>query len=66
MAKQSRAEWLADQIDRQRQWIKEHGGDVNGYVERYGSKDDAKHYGDGGELIYAADLAALRSLTGGR
>ena len=53
---------LAQQIAEQRDWIAEHGGSLAGYVERYGSKDDPKHYGDGGELIYAADVGALRRL----
>lgn len=44
----------------QRRWIAEHGGNLAGYVERYGSKDDPDHYGDGGEAIYEADIAALR------
>jgi hypothetical protein len=50
------------QIDAQRQWIAEHGGTLAGYIERYGSKDDPQHDGDGGEAIYAADVAALVNL----
>ncbi len=46
-------------ITEQRQWIEEHGGDLAGYVARYGSRDDANHYGDGGEAIYQADIDAL-------
>lgn len=57
---------IIDYLDEQRRWIAEHGGDLIGYVTRYGSKDDARHYGDGGELIYAADMAALRRLERGR
>jgi hypothetical protein len=57
---------LGQQIAEQQDWIAAHGGDLIGYVARYGSKDDAQHYGDGGELIYAADLAALRRLEGAR
>lgn len=57
---------LAQQIAEQRDWIAEHGGSLAGYVQRYGSKDDPKHYGDGGELIYEADVAALRRLENGR
>lgn len=51
---------LVDQIQAvidQAIWIRDHGGNLAGYVERYGSKDDPEHYGDGGEAIYAADLA---------
>jgi hypothetical protein len=36
------------------------GGTLAGYIERYGSLGDPDHYGDGGEAIYAADLAAVR------
>lgn len=58
---------LAQLIQEQRDWIAEHGGDLAGYVERYGSKDDPRHYGDGGEAIYKADTDALRELErGGR
>ena len=57
-----RKEWLAREIDRQRRWIDEHGGSIAGYVERYGSADDVRHYGDGGEVIYAADMERLRRL----
>ena len=60
--RQTRKQFLRDQIDRQRKWIDEHGGNIIGYVERYGSKDDPKRYGDGGELIYAADMGELRRM----
>lgn len=53
---------LNQRIAEQRRWIDEHGGDLSGYVERYGSSYDAEHYGDGGEMIYAADMAALNAL----
>jgi hypothetical protein len=53
---------LSQQITEQQEWIRDHGGDLVGYVARYGSADDPKHYGDGGELIYEADAAALRRL----
>ncbi len=46
----------------QRRWIEEHGGNLSGYIARYGSAQDENHYGDGGELIYAADKAALEKL----
>lgn len=41
-------------------WFAEHGGSLAAYVERYGSAADPEHYGDGGEAIYAADLAAVQ------
>lgn len=44
----------------QRRWIEDHGGDRLGYVARYGSMNDERRIGDGGELIYEADLARLR------
>lgn len=47
--------WLAQEIAAQHKWIEAHGGSMAGYVERYGSKDDAEHSGDGGEAIYTAD-----------
>lgn len=43
----------------ERKWIAEHGGNLAGYVLRYGSAHDVDRYGDGGEAIYEADLAAL-------
>lgn len=57
---------IAQRIDEQKRWIEEHGGDLAGYIARYGSKDDPDHYGDGGEAIYAADKAALDELLGRR
>lgn len=47
------------QLDEHRQWFNERGACIASYVERYGSGDDPNCYGDGGELIYAADYAAL-------
>ncbi len=44
-------------------WMDEHGVDLAGYVERYGSKDDPVHSGNGGEAIYAADKAELERLV---
>jgi len=49
-------------IAQQKKWIKEHGGDAAGYIKTYGSTWDPNHTGDGGELIYEADLAELRRL----
>jgi hypothetical protein len=59
--RKSRGQLIAEQRD----WIAEHGGSLAGYIERYGSQYDAKHYGDGGELIYAADVAALHRVERG-
>lgn len=57
----------AAQLDRwiaiQRQWIADHGHNITGYVERYGSVADPNHYGDGGERIYDADWLELIRLT---
>lgn len=55
---------LAQLIAAQHKWIEQHGGDLPGYVERYGSMHDAQHYGDGGEWVYLADMNALRVLEG--
>ena len=54
---------LQQQINDQARWIDEHGGDLAGYVARYGSSGDPKHYGDGGEAIFAADYNALLDLV---
>jgi hypothetical protein len=54
--------WLRRQIEAQREWIAEHGGDEAGYVFHYGSKDSPSHYGDGGEAIYEADRGELTRL----
>lgn len=53
---------LHAEIVQQIAWIRDHGGNEAGYVARYGSRHDAECYGDGGELIYAADLGALTRL----
>ncbi len=55
-----RVERLRRDVEEQKEWIAEHGGHLAGYVDRYGSKDDPKHYGDGGEAIYEADMGELR------
>jgi hypothetical protein len=57
---------LAQMIQEQEDWIKAHGGDLAGYVARYGSADDPDHYGDGGEAIYKADTDALKTLQARR
>lgn len=48
-----------ERVEEERRWIREHGRNLMGYVERYGEDDDPDKYGDGGRAIYAADLGAL-------
>ena len=55
-------EQLEQEIRYQERWIEEHGGSLLGYVTRYGSKDDPKHFGNGGEAIFAADTEYLADL----
>ena len=62
MKDKSKREWLVAEIRSQQRWIREHGETLAGYVDHYGSKHDAEHYGDGGEAIYKADLEALLRL----
>jgi hypothetical protein len=50
------------ELDAQRKWIEEHGGDLAGYRKRYGDIDQEYCYGDGGEAIYKADLGRLQAL----
>lgn len=49
-------------IVEQQEWITRCGGTLAGYVARYGSADDPEHLGNGGEVIYAADVAELQRL----
>lgn len=56
----ARRERALRKLAEERQWMEEHGGSETGYVHRYGSANDAEHYGDGGEAIFAADFAALK------
>lgn len=53
--------WL-EQLDEQERWIREHGGDESGYIAYYGSEKELDHYGYGGEMIFAADMAYLMEL----
>lgn len=63
MARVNKRDFLTREIARQKEWIKEHGGDVFGYVKRYGMLHGADGwYGDGGEAIYYADHAHLKKL----
>lgn len=62
MARESKRARLDRLIREQRRWVEEHGGSLSGYIARYGSASEPRHYGDGGEAIYAADSAALQRL----
>lgn len=53
---------LDTHISEQRKWIAEHGGNLHGYILRYGSAKDPDHYGEGGEAIFQADLDHLETL----
>lgn len=56
-----------EKVEHEKLWIKEHGGGLAGYVERYGPADgdptkplnEGGRYGLGGPAIYEADRAAL-------
>jgi hypothetical protein len=67
MAKQTRLQYLTDRLKRQEEWIEQCGGDLAGYIARYGdpnvpAEDGKPMYGDGGTLIYEADQIALRNI----
>lgn len=49
-------------VAEQRRWIDQCGGNLAGYIARYGSAKDPCHTGDGAEAIYAADTAELERL----
>jgi hypothetical protein len=53
--------WLAQEVLSQRRWIFDHGGSLQGYVDRYGSRN-GEHFGNGGEAIYEADINQLKKL----
>lgn len=59
--KKTMAEEQRFQLAFEWRWFRNHGGSEAAYVERYGSKEVAGHFGSGGELIFAADLNALRN-----
>lgn len=50
----------ARRLATERKWFEDHGGTLSAYVARYGAAADPDRYGDGGEAIYAADLAAVK------
>lgn len=53
---------LREQLREARQWLDDHGSTRAAYVERYGAASNPNHYGDGGEAIYAADVAEVERL----
>lgn len=62
LGKSSKARIKRDEVEQQKEWIRQCGGDLAGYIKRYGSKNDPDHYGDGGEAIYKADTDYLKKL----
>jgi hypothetical protein len=46
-------------IKAQKAWIEQNGGNVLGYVAKYGSITDPVYSGNGGEAIYTADMNEL-------
>lgn len=61
-AEARRVQWLRKDEAELRRWIEECGGSQTGYIINYGSHQDEDHVGDGGEAIYAADIARLRAV----
>lgn len=54
-------------LTEQRKWIEEHGGDLPGYIHRYGdpginTAEGRPMYGEGGTKIYAADMQELHRI----
>ncbi len=64
----SKVDKLAVDVAYQRDWVANHGGDLAGYIARYGPADGdparpvsaGGRYGLGGPAIYAADIAVLK------
>ena len=48
---QDHLERLKTAIDTNRKWMQDCGGDLGGYVARYGSMYDPRYYGNGGEAM---------------
>jgi len=46
----------------QKKWIEDHGGDLAGYITRYGGDGQGFKYGEGGRAIYQADMARLQEI----
>lgn len=42
-------------------WFRQHGASLEAYVKRYGRATDPGKFGEGGELIFQADVQALQS-----
>ena len=63
-AKQRARAAAQNRLNDQRKWIDSHGQSLAGYVLRYGDSDApvAERQGDGGQKIYAADMAELHKL----
>lgn len=58
-------EQIDERVKAQREWMDEVGGDLSGYVKRYGSASDPIHHGDGGEAIFMADYNHLLAVMAG-
>ena len=56
-------EYWRNAVAEQVAWMEKCGGNLAGYVEKYGSKDDPEHSGNGGEAIYQADYNHLDYVT---
>lgn len=54
---------LLNEINEQKDWIHQSGGNLLGYLRRYGDAAKDKTFcGNGGRAIYDADITALRKL----
>lgn len=54
---------IKKQIQEQKTWIEQCGGNLTGYLQRYGDASKDQHfYGDGGLAIFNADINHLRWL----
>lgn len=65
--KQSAYEKALVRLSDQRKWIESCGGDLSGYIANYGDPgvpcaNGKPMFGDGGTLIYAADVGRLRQI----
>lgn len=58
-ASQTQIAHAARRVREEREWMEKCGGTREGYIAKYGSKDDPEHSGEGGEAIYVADLGVL-------
>lgn len=54
---------IQKQIQEQKSWIEQCGGNLTGYLKKYGdASKDREFYGDGGLAIFNADVSHLRWL----